>query len=63
VAQLLGEIGGFTEHRIEPDTEFSVENLASLPNGNNTSKDTGVIGNLQFIGYIMLPWSFLTIGK
>ena len=22
VAQLLGEIGGFTEHRIEPDTEF-----------------------------------------
>ena len=63
VAQLLGEIGGFTEHRIEPDTEFSVENLESLPNGNNTSKGTGVIGNLQFIGYILLPWSFLIIKK
>jgi ubiquinone/menaquinone biosynthesis C-methylase UbiE len=63
VSQLLQEIGGFADHRIEPDTDFSAENLKPLPKGSNPPQGTYVIGNLQFIGYIMLPWSFLTIEK
>lgn len=63
VSQLLKEIGGIAEHRIEPDTDFSIENLKALENGYDTSIGTRMIGNLQFNGYIMLPWSFLIVKK